>query len=274
MPRAGAGPAGPQVKGFTQRSGWSDVPIDLSPLGLLDVDAKLSFGRLLYEQLKLGETQTTITLKDRVLRASFDEIRLYDGRGRGLLTADAAGKQPVIGANISLDGVSGLPLLKDAAGFDWIAGKTKLQLAFGGQGSTEQAIVESLTGKAEFAFLDGAIVGFNIPQILRGLGQGRISGLERTPTEKTDFREFAATYAIAQGVAQTQDLRIESPLLRAPGSGSVDLGKRQLDTTLRPKLVTNLPARAAPRTSPDSSCPSAFKAPGNARALAPTRPPS
>jgi AsmA protein len=134
---------GARVQGFTRRAGWSDDVIDLSAFRLLDADIKLSLGRLLYREIKVGPTQMRIALKDRTLTATFDDIQLYDGRGSGLVRIDGAGAQPAIGANFSVDGTSALALLKDAADFDWVAGRAKVSLAVGGQGASERQIVGS-----------------------------------------------------------------------------------------------------------------------------------
>ena len=63
------------------------------------------------------------------------------------------------------------------------------------------------------------------------------SGLERSPTEKTDFSEMAASFTIQNGVATNKDLRLLSPQLRITGAGTASLGDRTMDYTLRPKLV-------------------------------------
>ncbi len=230
--------SGTRVRGFTKRTGWSDEPINLAAFGLVDADIKLGLGRLIYQDIKVGQTQMRIALKDHALTAHFDEVQLYDGRGRGLLTVDATGTQAIFGTNFSVDGASALPLLKDAASFDWISGRGKLNVALVGQGTTERQIVSTLQGKAEVTFKDGAVVGYNVPQILRGLMQGKFSGLERTPTDKTDFSEMAASFTIANGIAQNKDLRLTSPLIRITGAGSANMPQRTLDYTLRPKLVT------------------------------------
>jgi AsmA protein len=238
------GAAGPkptsQVRGFSQRAAWSEDPIDLAALGAIDLDAKLAVGRLLYEHIKIGQSQLTIALKDRVLRATFDDLRLYEGRGRGLVTVDGTGKAAGVSTNLTVEGVSAQPLLKDAGAMDWLAGRGKLFLALSGQGQSQRQIVETLDGKADFTFTDGAIVGFNIAQVLRGLQQGRFSGFDKVDTEKTDFSELAASFLVSKGVAQTKDLRLAGPLVRVTGTGTVGLPQRQLDLALRPKLVASL----------------------------------
>ncbi len=101
-------------------------------------------------------------------------------------------------------------------------------------------LVETLNGKADFAFADGAIVGFNLPGAIRGISQGKLSGLKKAPAEKTDFSELAASFTIANGIAQNQDLRLTSPLLRVTGAGAVHLPPKTVDYTVKPKLVTSL----------------------------------
>ena len=166
---------GPKVKGFTQRVGWSEEPIDLAILGLVDADAKLSVGKILVRDIKVGQSALTVALKNRVLKTTLDDVRLYEGQARGFVTVDAsAGRSASIGGNVALEGISALPFLKDAAAIDWLAGKGRVQLALAGQGANQREIIETLNGKADIAFADGAIVGLNIPQMVRGLGQGRI----------------------------------------------------------------------------------------------------
>jgi AsmA protein len=238
LSREPGAPPGPRVKGFTQRDGWSEEPIDLSGLGLLDVDAKLSVGRLLVREIKVGQSELSVALKSGVMKTTFDDVRLYDGRGRGFITLDASSPKLVnLGGNITLEGISALPLLKDAAELDWLSGTGKLAFALAGQGQTERQIIETLNGRAEFTFTDGAIVGINIPQMVRGFGR---PGGESGGIEKTDFSELASSWVVTEGIAENRDLALVSPLLRVTGSGSVMLPAREIDDTLRPKIVASL----------------------------------
>jgi AsmA protein len=226
--------------GFTQRARWSETELDLSVLGRIDADANLAIGRVFFHELELGQTQMTLALKNRVLAANFDDVQLYDGRGRGNLSIDATGKVPAVGAKLALEGISALPLLKHAAGFDWITGNGEMTIAVRGQGQSQRQIVESLVGKAEFALNDGTVVGIDIPKFVRRLQKGRIAGLDRAGSEKTSFRELAGTFTIENGIVQNRDLRLASPLVHVAGAGTISLPARQLDYTLRPRLAGNL----------------------------------
>ena len=242
---AAGGPTGPQVKGTTKRAGWSEVPIPLGALGMFDVDAKLSLGRLLYREIKVGQSAVTVGLKNKVLRLTFDDVQLYEGRGRGFIQIDANPAAPIAGANFSLDGVAAQGLLKDVADFDMLAGSAKLSIAVGAQGASEAALVQTANGKADFTFANGSIVGYNIPGTLRGLSKGQFSGFDKTPSEKTDFSELAASFVIANGVATNQDLRLVGPLMRVTGSGQIALPAQSVDYTVKPKLVASLQGQGA-----------------------------
>ena len=231
---------GPQVRGFAQRSGWSTEAYDFSLLNVVDADARLTVGRLFYKEIKVGQSNVAASLKAGVLRVDFSDVQLYGGRGKGLVAIDASDlAYPRITTNVALEGVEGLPLLKDAADLDWLAGKAKIAAGVTGQGKTQAAIMNSLGGSADIAFNDGAIVGINIPGLLRNIGQGKLGGLSSSPTEKTDFSSMTSSWAINNGVARNSDLKLVGPLIRVTGEGAVKLGDRSIDYTLKPKIVAD-----------------------------------
>jgi AsmA protein len=229
---------GPKVKGFSQSRGWSNEPYDFTLLNVVDASARLSIGRLLYKDIKVGQSMLAVALKGSVMTADFTDVQLYGGRGKGLLAIDASdAANPRMTTNISLEGVQGLPLLKDAADLDWLSGTGKIVLGVTGNGRSQRALMTSLGGSADLSFTDGAIVGVNIPGMLRNASQGKLGGLDSAPTEKTDFSQLTSSWAINNGVARNNDLKLVGPLIRVTGEGAVKLGDRALDYTLRPRLV-------------------------------------
>lgn len=232
--------SGPRVKGYTARSGWSDEPIDTALLNLLDVDAKLSVGHLIVRDIKIDQSNLTLALKNAVAKVLLDRIDLYGGTGRGQIDIDATATAPAIATSIVVDGVAAEPLLKDAASVDWLSGKGRLTLATNSRGATQRQLVSALNGKATFEFTDGAVRGFNVAKAIRGLQQGRLSNLSATPAEKTDFSQLSASFDIVDGIATNQDLKMQSPLLRISGNGSIMLPDRRVDYTLNPTLVADL----------------------------------
>lgn len=232
--------SGPKVKGYVQRSGWSEEPIDLEILGLVDAEARLALGGLEFNEIKVGATQLAVALRDKVMRANFEEVQLYDGKGRGVVTVDATGAALAIATDISVDGVAAQGLLADAVEIGWLTGTGKLTLAVSGRGASQRQLVDTLAGKAQFAFTDGAVTGFNLAQTMRSLSQGQLTGLKSGPTEKTDFSELSASFDIQDGIASNNDLKLASPLLRVSGAGKIMLPAQALDYLAKPKLVASL----------------------------------
>lgn len=230
---------GPRVKGFTQRAGWSGEQLDLASLGLLDADARLGVVDMTYGKIRMDSAQLVVALEDRVLKTTFADVKLYQGRGTGLVTLDATGPDAVFGANLQLDAIAAEPLLKDASGIDWLAGTGDATLALSGRGDSQAAIVQSLNGKADIAVQNGALIGFNLGGAMRAISEGKVPDFDGSPSERTDFSALTGSFVITAGIAKNDDLMLASPLLRAGGSGIVDLPQRSLDYTLRPKLVAS-----------------------------------
>src|SRR3569833_850079 len=157
------------------------------------------------------------------MQAKFNDVALYQGHGRGVVTIDGSAGTANVGANLNLDNISALPFLKDAANFGWVAGNANVKLQLAAKGASQLQLVESLSGTAGFQFSNGAVVGFNLPGALRGLSKGNFAALLTSPSEITDFSALAATFTVSNGVAENQDLQLVSPLLRMTGAGTINM---------------------------------------------------
>lgn len=232
---------GSKVYGALQRAGWSSEALNTTLLGVADGDAKLRVASLRFKNIAIGQSDLRLALKNHVMNATFDDIALYEGHARGTINVDgSAGAGVTVATNMTLDGISALPFLKDAAGFDHVAGNANVGLELAATGTNQLQLVEGLNGKASFRFSDGAVVGFNLPGAIRRISKGDFSGLKATPAEKTDFSELNATFKITNGVAENHDLALVSPLVRVSGGGTVHLPERTIDYTVKPKLVASL----------------------------------
>ena len=234
----------PQVRGYTRRLGWSEQPIDAAPLGLVDVKGRLALAGVTAGGIKVGETRVRLSLVAGVLTADVDEIALYEGRGRGRFTANTAapdaagvwsGGVAVSGA-LAVDGLLIGQLLADAGGRPAVEGRARLNLSIEGRGDSEKAIMASLAGRADLRVVDGAVTGWDVGQIVNGLGEGRLPSPAPDPAARTPFSQLSATFALAGGVARTADIRLAGPQLTATGAGAIDVGGRQLDLTIDPRV--------------------------------------
>ncbi len=233
-------PSGPQVKGYTQRAGWSTEPIDIKALGLADVDARVALTDVTYGGTRIDGAEVTVGVKDQVAKVTLTDLRLYDGSGHGIVTLDASSGEPAFTADVSLSGIAARPLLRDSAQVDWLAGNADVAWKVSGRGATEAAVVQSLNGTANVAVNNGSVIGFDLGGALNELSEGSIPNFASDPSKKTDFRRLTGSFVIANGIATNNDLKLDSQHLHAAGDGAVDLPQRSLDYTVRPKLVANL----------------------------------
>jgi AsmA protein len=242
---AGQAPAVASGKRRAAGRGWSEAPIDLALLRLADADVTLVVDRLLYRELQTGQSQLALALKDNVAKLTLQDALLYGGRGRGVLTFDAAGPEPATSTELSLDNVLYRPLLRDALGLEWLTGRGKITLSLSGQGQSERKIIETLKGKAELLIGNGEFAGIDVGKLLRAIEQAHFNRLEVSPEDRTPFSELAGSFQINNGLAETNDLRLVGPHLRLNGSGSTNLVERSADYSVRLKLAETAPSEGA-----------------------------
>jgi AsmA protein len=58
------------------------------------------------------------------------------------------------------------------------------------------------------------------------------------PSQKTDFTDLSATFAIKNGVARNDDLKAQAPLLKIGGAGNLDIGNNGIDYLAKAVLST------------------------------------
>ncbi|MGE0767306.1 MAG: AsmA family protein [Hyphomicrobiaceae bacterium] len=257
-----------RVKGFRKRLGneWEVDAIDVAPLRAIDVEARFHIVALHTEKLVAEDLQTGVELKGGVLRLSLTGGRVGGGAVRGLASIDARQAAMTVGANLSGENVGLKPLL-GLAGIDLIDGNGRLIVAVSAQGASERELVSTLAGRAEVKVSDGALVGWDAEAIAADLARGHMPTTERRTESRTPFKELSGNFHIAQGVARSRDLKLDSKSVAASGTATVNIVDRNVDILLKPRVAEGgleVPVRIAgawdhPRLVADVS--SAMKSP-------------
>ena len=227
------------------------APLDLAYQGRLAVqggvaaEGVLSLAHLAYKDVKLGPARLTLSVDAGTGKLVLEDHAIYGGRGQGSVTIDTTGATPAVTASLKLADVSLLPLLKDAAGAQWLDGRGTVTLALSGKGATERQLVESLQGQVQLAVADGAVTGFDVERMLRALQRGRLDRLAPRRQDRTSFSALTGTFDIAGGVAKTGDLKLVSKQVELKGEGQIELGPRRIDATLETKIEGGAPAEGA-----------------------------
>jgi len=215
---------------------WSEAPMDFSGLKAADLDFDLTVKSILARQIRVGQSALSLRVRDGRLTADLKDLALYDGSGKGTVTLDASGSVPTMRKTFTLSGVQAQPFLKDAAGFERLAGTARTEFEIAARGASQKAMVETLNGRGSFAFEDGAIVGINLAAMIRNVSTAFLDPTAGE-TRQTDFSELSGTFAITDGILRNQDLELKSPLIRVGGAGSANLPARTVDYRVEPKIA-------------------------------------
>src|SRR5688572_6631897 len=225
-----------------QKKPEADTPVDLSPLKSINAKGKLQVGALEVHGLKLAEVNAQLNAANGRVTVAPHSAKLYEGTVSGEVAVDA--NRNHISLKEDLKNVSIGPLLRDFAEQDRVDGRGNVALDITTAGATVNAMKRALNGTAKVALRDGAVKGVNIAEIVRKarsmLGGSQPAAEGETAagnTQKTDFSELNASFAIKNGVAHNEDLEVKAPLFRLGGAGDINIVNSTLDYLAKASIV-------------------------------------
>ena len=234
METAAAAPAAQETANLARSA--APLAVRAAPPAAFDADVNLNIRQARVGHLDIGPSSLGLVFRDGVMNATLGGMELYGGRASGKLIGDASKTVPAFTGDFRLDGVEVLPLLGDAAQFTMLAGRTKLDLSVSGRGEDADAIKSSLRGQGNVVVSDGTIAGIDVTALISGLGEGDFN-LRQGPDAKTAFSDLGGSFTISDGIAETHNLKMVSPLLKVMAEGTVDLARSNLDILARPEII-------------------------------------
>ncbi|WP_417495942.1 AsmA family protein [Maricaulis sp.] len=249
-------PAAEPATSTAQIAPWSETPIDLAGLGLVDADLRLSVGMLKFGEIDVSDTELRMRVLNSRLEANLTQIALYQGRGTADIVVNGRSRTPSYSLRADLTGLDAEPFLTAVAGFERLRGTGAMELAFTSSGASQAAIMQSLAGNGQFSFSDGAITGLNVAQTIRNVssfvsGNSSASDSEAPAatgeSAETDFSALTGTFTASAGRISNSDLLLLSPLLRITGSGWVNLPEQSVDYRLQPRAVASIQGQGGDR---------------------------
>lgn len=221
--------------------------IDLEPLKAVNLDGRLTAGKLKVANLHIEDAELVITARNGVLRIEPLGANLYGGALRMQSTVNAAGKRPTYTIKGDLNGLNFGPLLKDLIDTEKLDGLANLTLDLTTSGTTTGEMIRSLDGRVGFEFSDGVFQGFNLPQLLEAARRNykEAGAAELEPAGKTEFSRFAASFKVDDGLMSGRDLSLRSSAIDATGAGSYNLAANKLDYTVNAKILESAGGKLA-----------------------------
>lgn len=247
---------------------WSDAPLNLGILSQINSNIELSIGKLDYDGIAASDINTTLIIRKQAAKIPF-KLGVFGGQISGDITAQLAGKAINLAAAIQVNDVKAGDALKSLDITDKLSATTYLSTQITSQGASMAQLMSGLNGNGQLEMRDGVIQGIamadalapqianidlslNSPEKLaafaldagKNLFDQNVSGLltdgfaNGTGAEKqTKFVKATMNFTIAGGVLDNQDLEISSENIVIRGAGQVDLGGKQVNYRIIPKVI-------------------------------------
>ncbi|MFQ2250741.1 AsmA family protein [Aeromonas dhakensis] len=204
---------------------------DLTALKAVDLAGRLQLGSVRLKGLDLSAVDLQLALAGGQLTLKPFSAGVAGGKVTASGVLDARQKPARYQAHKRVQGVDVRPLLQTLAQTDLLEGKGDLEVEVQGAGLSELALRSRMQGKVNLKLSDGALHGINLAEMIRearatltGKGADQVK-----EARKTDFSAFTASFRIADGVAQSDDIQLFAPALRVKGQGQTALVPETLD---------------------------------------------
>ena len=192
-----------------------------------------------------GLTATDVSMKmnsdGKSVMFSPVKANFYGGQHEGDIKIDASGARPLMTANHGLTGVQTESLLNDLTGSARLRGSGDFFLQINTDITNSRTIVQALSGDIGMSILNGAIVGIDVTDTIGAVkaALGKQSEIESgsSQDQTTEFAELTMSGVFDKGILSSDDLLMQSPLIRATGEGTFNLVNETIDYVLKPVLL-------------------------------------
>lgn len=224
---------------------WNRQPFDLRSLTSMDLDMRLSAAKVTAGAARFGRTAIGANLRNGTLALSVGEAQMFGGILQGSFGMSRAGDGADLKSQFQFTDVDLEALATEMLGGRKLAGRGNLNLALQATGGSPYELAQSLAGTITLTGHDGALVGFNVEQLLRRLERRPLSGAGEFRSGRTPFTALTIALKIDNGIATVNDGRIEGPSARLTLAGTASVPAREYDLKGVASLISNASAPPA-----------------------------
>ncbi len=208
---------------------WNRQLFDLNSLTSTDLDMRLSAANVTVGRSKLGRTALGANLRAGALALSVGEAQMYGGIAKGSLAIARSDAVADVKAQFQFIDVDLQSCAGELFGVTKLSGRGNLNVALEASGNSPFGLAQSLDGTATLTGHDGAIAGFNVEQLLKRLERRPLSGGGNFRSGSTPYDNLTIALKFSDGIATTEDVRVESPAARVTLTGTASVPAREYD---------------------------------------------
>ena len=208
---------------------WSRQPITLNGLTGVDVDLRLSAGRVTLGNVKLGRSAVATNLRRGSLTVAIGESQAFGGEANGTFGLAQSDAGATVKAQIKLTDIDLQQGLGDLMGLRKLEGKGTLTVDLDSSGGSVYELAQGLNGTASLASRKGAVIGLNLEQLLKRFERSPLAVRGDFRSGKTPYDQLTAEFRIIKGAAGIEEARLDAPALRLALVGSAFIPTRDFD---------------------------------------------
>ncbi|MBW2682324.1 MAG: AsmA family protein [Deltaproteobacteria bacterium] len=175
----------------------------------------------------LSDVMIQLKGKDGLFTVDPLSFSLYQGQIESKITLDIRQNRPVSSLALKAVDVNVGPMLDDFFNSDILQGRAKADIKVSAFGDSILAIKESLKGQGLVRLHDGALVGYDLVGVA---GHNKIADQRTIKTRpRIDFTELTIPITVKDGIVESRQTEIKSPVIRMMVTGSTDLVNEKFD---------------------------------------------
>jgi AsmA protein len=208
---------------------WNRQPFDLRALTGTDLDMRLSAAKVTAGSSHFGRTAIGANLHDGVLALSIGEAQVFGGILQGFFGLTSSDTAADMKAQFQLADIDLEAFAAELFGDHKLAGQGSLNVALSASGLNSYDVMQSLDGTVTLTGHDGALIGFDVAQLLHRLERRPLSGAGEFRSGRTPFSDLTVALKFDKGIASTEDAHIEGPAARLTLTGTASIPAREYD---------------------------------------------
>ena len=216
---------------------WNRQLFDLNALSTTDLDMRLSAAKVTVGPTRLGRTAFGANLRSGALALSVGEAQIYGGIAKGSLGVARSDTAADVKAQFQFLDVDLQACASELFGINRLSGRGNLNVSLVASGSSPFGLMQSLDGTATLTGHDGAVSGFNVEQLLKRLERRPLSGAGSFRNGSTPYDNLTVALKFSDGIASTEDVRMESGSSRVTLNGTIAVPSREFDLKGTPSLI-------------------------------------
>ena len=188
-----------------------------------------------YHQFSFTEVSGRVMIQDGVLDLDRLSGQSDGGRVAGRVVVRLPKEKPAeVEASMRIDGLPFLKLSQLMGEKHLVTGELSATATMQGHGRHPRGVLPTLNGKVEMLIAQGRIQkGTVVPKIVMMLNlPGLLQGKVDLTRDGMPFDKLGATISIKDGVLYSENIVMDSPVIKITGAGKYDLAGDQLDVIL------------------------------------------